>query len=169
VVSLRAASIAAARRALRVLLRRFVLSSLSALFFGHASDLVISVSMMSSWAGSQLVSMWPACWPHRISSSLALRATTSTPLVLEVLKPSQSCRRAFGTADVVVEEPSDVPGRVVAVYSPQHSSCLTRQIPLLVKRCTRVSDDGVSGADLTYGSGLLVLRDRVDAIGGTMT
>jgi PAS domain S-box-containing protein len=32
-----------------------------------------------------------------------------------------------------------------------------------------VSDDGVGGADLTEGSGLLGLRDRVDALGGTMT
>jgi PAS domain S-box-containing protein len=32
-----------------------------------------------------------------------------------------------------------------------------------------VSDDGIGGADLTKGSGLLGLRDRVDALGGTMT
>ena len=32
-----------------------------------------------------------------------------------------------------------------------------------------VSDDGIGGADLTEGSGLLGLRDRVDALGGTMT
>jgi signal transduction histidine kinase len=32
-----------------------------------------------------------------------------------------------------------------------------------------VSDDGVGGADLTEGSGLLGLRDRVDALGGTMS
>jgi signal transduction histidine kinase len=32
-----------------------------------------------------------------------------------------------------------------------------------------VSDDGVGGADLSNGSGLLGLRDRVDALGGTMT
>jgi PAS domain S-box-containing protein len=31
-----------------------------------------------------------------------------------------------------------------------------------------VSDDGVGGADLSCGSGLLGLRDRVDALGGTM-
>jgi signal transduction histidine kinase len=32
-----------------------------------------------------------------------------------------------------------------------------------------VSDDGVGGADFASGSGLLGLRDRVDAIGGIMT
>jgi PAS domain S-box-containing protein len=32
-----------------------------------------------------------------------------------------------------------------------------------------VSDDGIGGADLSKGSGLLGLRDRVDALGGTMT
>ena len=32
-----------------------------------------------------------------------------------------------------------------------------------------VSDDGVGGADLSGGSGLLGLRDRVDALGGTMS
>ena len=32
-----------------------------------------------------------------------------------------------------------------------------------------VSDDGVGGADPSRGSGLLGLRDRVDALGGTMS
>jgi PAS domain S-box-containing protein len=32
-----------------------------------------------------------------------------------------------------------------------------------------VSDDGVGGADLSMGSGLLGLRDRVDVLGGTMS
>ena len=32
-----------------------------------------------------------------------------------------------------------------------------------------VSDDGIGGADLSQGSGLLGLRDRVDALGGTMS
>jgi hypothetical protein len=32
-----------------------------------------------------------------------------------------------------------------------------------------VSDDGVGGADLTRGSGLVGLKDRVEAIGGTLT
>jgi signal transduction histidine kinase len=32
-----------------------------------------------------------------------------------------------------------------------------------------VSDDGVGGADSSRGSGLLGLRDRVDALGGTMS
>jgi signal transduction histidine kinase len=32
-----------------------------------------------------------------------------------------------------------------------------------------VSDDGIGAADLSQGSGLLGLRDRVDALGGTMT
>jgi signal transduction histidine kinase len=32
-----------------------------------------------------------------------------------------------------------------------------------------VSDDGIGGADLSLGSGLLGLRDRVDALGGTMS
>jgi signal transduction histidine kinase len=32
-----------------------------------------------------------------------------------------------------------------------------------------VSDDGVGGADPTRGTGLLGLKDRVEAIGGTLT
>lgn len=32
-----------------------------------------------------------------------------------------------------------------------------------------VSDDGIGGADLFHGTGLLGLRDRVDTLGGTMT
>jgi PAS domain S-box-containing protein len=32
-----------------------------------------------------------------------------------------------------------------------------------------ISDDGIGGADLSRGSGLLGLRDRVDALGGTMS
>ena len=33
----------------------------------------------------------------------------------------------------------------------------------------QVRDDGVGGADVTRGSGLVGLRDRVEAVGGTMT
>jgi len=33
----------------------------------------------------------------------------------------------------------------------------------------RVSDDGVGGADLTRGSGLVGLKDRVEALGGVIT
>ena len=33
----------------------------------------------------------------------------------------------------------------------------------------QVRDDGVGGADPTQGSGLVGLRDRVEAVGGTMT
>jgi len=32
-----------------------------------------------------------------------------------------------------------------------------------------ISDDGVGGADTTRGSGLAGLKDRVEAIGGTLT
>jgi signal transduction histidine kinase len=32
-----------------------------------------------------------------------------------------------------------------------------------------ISDDGIGGADFSRGSGLLGLRDRVDALGGTMS
>jgi signal transduction histidine kinase len=34
--------------------------------------------------------------------------------------------------------------------------------------CIAVADDGVGGADVTRGSGLLGLKDRVEAIGGTI-
>jgi len=33
----------------------------------------------------------------------------------------------------------------------------------------QVSDDGVGGADATRGSGLTGLRDRVEAVGGSLT
>ena len=36
-------------------------------------------------------------------------------------------------------------------------------------RTVQVRDDGVGGADATRGSGLVGLRDRVEAVGGTMT
>jgi signal transduction histidine kinase len=32
-----------------------------------------------------------------------------------------------------------------------------------------VKDDGVGGADSTHGSGLVGLKDRVEALGGTIT
>jgi signal transduction histidine kinase len=32
--------------------------------------------------------------------------------------------------------------------------------------CVRVSDNGIGGADFTGGSGLIGLRDRVEALGG---
>jgi signal transduction histidine kinase len=35
--------------------------------------------------------------------------------------------------------------------------------------CIAVDDDGVGGADATRGSGLLGLKDRVGAIGGTIS
>jgi signal transduction histidine kinase len=35
--------------------------------------------------------------------------------------------------------------------------------------CLRVSDDGAGGADPRHGSGLIGLRDRVEAVGGSMT
>jgi signal transduction histidine kinase len=31
-----------------------------------------------------------------------------------------------------------------------------------------IRDDGIGGADLSKGSGLLGLRDRIDALGGTL-
>jgi signal transduction histidine kinase len=33
----------------------------------------------------------------------------------------------------------------------------------------RVRDDGIGGADLARGSGLIGLRDRIEALGGTFT
>jgi signal transduction histidine kinase len=35
--------------------------------------------------------------------------------------------------------------------------------------CVSVEDDGQGGADLALGSGLLGLKDRAEAIGGTMS
>jgi signal transduction histidine kinase len=35
--------------------------------------------------------------------------------------------------------------------------------------CITVGDDGVGGADATRGSGLLGLKDRAEAIGGTIS
>jgi signal transduction histidine kinase len=35
--------------------------------------------------------------------------------------------------------------------------------------CVAVEDDGMGGADLALGSGLLGLKDRAEAIGGTMS
>jgi signal transduction histidine kinase len=34
--------------------------------------------------------------------------------------------------------------------------------------CLRIRDDGVGGADLARGSGLLGLKDRVEAAGGQL-
>jgi len=47
-------------------------------------------------------------------------------------------------------------------------------VDILIERADRaltvqVRDDGVGGADATRGSGLVGLRDRVEAVGGTMT
>ena len=47
-------------------------------------------------------------------------------------------------------------------------------VDILIERAdgaltVQVRDDGVGGADATRGSGLVGLRDRVEAVGGTMT
>jgi signal transduction histidine kinase len=34
--------------------------------------------------------------------------------------------------------------------------------------CLKIRDDGIGGADLSRGSGLLGLKDRVDAVGGQL-
>jgi signal transduction histidine kinase len=34
--------------------------------------------------------------------------------------------------------------------------------------CLQISDDGIGGADPTQGSGLTGLRDRIEALGGTL-
>jgi signal transduction histidine kinase len=47
-------------------------------------------------------------------------------------------------------------------------------VDILIERAdcaltVQVRDDGVGGADTARGSGLVGLRDRVEAVGGTMT
>jgi hypothetical protein len=44
--------------------------------------------------------------------------------------------------------------------------CVEAQARIL---CVAVDDDGQGGADLVLGSGLLGLKDRAEAIGGTMS
>lgn len=49
------------------------------------------------------------------------------------------------------------------------ASCAEVEVTLDSDRLTiRIGDDGVGGADPTRGSGLIGLRDRVEALGGTM-
>jgi Histidine kinase-, DNA gyrase B-, and HSP90-like ATPase len=54
----------------------------------------------------------------------------------------------------------------------KHSRASRVQVEVEVRDrslCIAVADDGVGGADATRGSGLLGLKDRVEAIGGTIS
>jgi signal transduction histidine kinase len=54
----------------------------------------------------------------------------------------------------------------------KHSRASQVQVEVEVRDralCIAVSDDGVGGADAARGSGLLGLKDRVEAIGGTIS
>jgi signal transduction histidine kinase len=46
---------------------------------------------------------------------------------------------------------------------------ICRAIPAFERLTVQVRDDGVGGADARGGSGLTGLRDRVEAMGGSMT
>ena len=47
-------------------------------------------------------------------------------------------------------------------------SCTSSSKPTTERSTCPIRDDGVGGADLTRGSGLVGIRDRVDALGGTI-
>jgi signal transduction histidine kinase len=54
----------------------------------------------------------------------------------------------------------------------KHSRASQVQVKVEVRDralCIAVSDDGVGGADAARGSGLLGLKDRAEAIGGTIS
>ena len=54
----------------------------------------------------------------------------------------------------------------------KHSGASQVQVALEVRDralCIAVGDDGVGGADAARGSGLLGLKDRAEAIGGTIS
>ena len=54
----------------------------------------------------------------------------------------------------------------------KHSRASQVQVEVEVRDralCIAVSDDGVGGADAARGSGLLGLKDRAEAIGGTIS
>jgi|ERR1700733_238544 len=89
-------------------------------------------------------------------------------------------------APMPVELVIDVAGRIpepleVAAYyvvsealtnAAKHSGASTAQVTVAVSNDmlhVRVHDDGTGGADAARGSGLIGLRDRIEALAGTMT
>jgi signal transduction histidine kinase len=95
---------------------------------------------------------------------------------------SALARRAPLPVEVNVEVPRRPPERIeVAVYYivaealtnvAKHAQASDVVVDVQgIDRVVRVSvsDDGVGGADPSRGSGLLGLRDRIDALGGTMS
>ena len=94
--------------------------------------------------------------------SLARRA--SLPVELRVDAVGRLSEPVEVTAYYVVSE--------ALANAAKHSRASAVEITIAVSDgalCVRVHDDGVGGADLTRGSGIVGLRDRVESLGGTIT
>lgn len=106
-----------------------------------------------------------------------VRGGPREPLALRSL-----ARRAALPVQLHVEVPGRLPQplEVAAYYvvcealanATKYSGAATVEVDVAVNDATlavRVSDDGAGGVDETKGSGIVGLRDRVEALGGTMT
>jgi signal transduction histidine kinase len=85
------------------------------------------------------------------------------PVKLDVTVPVQLPERAEVAAYYVVSEGLS--------NAAKHARASMVQVGLRVENAVvqvSVSDDGVGGADPDRGSGLVGLRDRVEALGGTI-
>jgi signal transduction histidine kinase len=81
--------------------------------------------------------------------------------------------------DVLVEEPLSEPVQVAAYYvvsealtnAAKHAHASVVTVRVETRDTTvhmEIRDNGIGGADLNQGSGLLGLRDRIEALGGTL-
>jgi signal transduction histidine kinase len=108
------------------------------------------------------------------------------PAVLSRAGLRSALRSLARRAPLPVEVAVDVPGRLpepveVAAYyvvsealtnAAKHSGASVAEVTVTVTDDVlrvRVHDDGVGGAHAAKGSGIIGLRDRVEALGGTMT
>jgi signal transduction histidine kinase len=93
-----------------------------------------------------------------------LARRSPTPVVLDVRLPGEIAESVEVAAYYVIAE--------TLTNTTKHAEAT--RIDVTVERRegglrVSVRDDGVGGADPTRGSGLVGLKDRIDAIGGTMT
>jgi len=94
----------------------------------------------------------------------AVADRSAIPVMLDVRTDGRLPERAEVTTYFVISE--------ALTNATKHSHASSVQVTVeSIDGCVRLSidDDGIGGADPARGSGLVGLRDRVEAVGGTFT
>jgi signal transduction histidine kinase len=93
-----------------------------------------------------------------------LARRSAIPVKLDLRTGARPPERVELTAYYVVSE------ALTNAAKHAHASTVTVSVDMTQREFRlSISDDGVGGADVARGSGLIGLRDRVDASGGTLT